>query len=313
MRKSIRISTDGVPSDYHESLIPRIIESLGFSIDWSKSKNVDLRILGPNHVEKKTHRWVPKPLRPLLSAIKNPKNNRPSGISIFQTGENVRQDFIEADFSFTFDLAINSPNHLRHPYWMEVVDWRHEGISETKNIRFGEPISLNRLAQPLGHKFIKKQHQIALFSSHLREPRRALFEAASRIFPTKGFGPYFDKKITHHNSSGIFKKDILNSFAFNLCPENGMHPGYYTEKIPEAFMADCLPLTWTDTNVDVDFNPDAIINLAPMMASNFEELPQILHSKPMLQNFADQPLILKIPNLELHKKFIKEIIIQAIS
>ena len=92
-----------------------------------------------------------------------------------------------------------------------------------------------------------------------------------------------------------------------------MHPGYYTEKIPEAFMADCLPLTWTDVNVEVDFNPNAIINLAPMMASNFDGLHEILISKYKLNDFVDQPLILKAPNLDEHKKFIYEIISQATS
>ena len=312
MRKKIRIFTDGVPSDYQDSLVPRIIESLGYCIEWSTSQNCDLRIYGPNYRAQREKSWVPKPLRPFLSPI-NKTRIRPSSISIFQTGENVRQDFVKADFSISFDLAVNSPNHLRLPYWIEVIDWQHEGIAAKKNIRFGAPVKLHRLAQPLGHNFIKKPHQIALFSSHLREPRKTLFETVSKILPTIGFGSYFDKSIEHHNRSGIRKIEMLNSFAFNLCPENSMHPGYYTEKIPEAFMADCLPLTWTDVNVEIDFNPKAMLNLAPMMASNFDGLHEILTSKSKLNDFVDQPLILKVPNLDEHKKFIYEIINQATS
>jgi len=49
-----------------------------------------------------------------------------------------------------------------------------------------------------------------------------------------------------------------------------MYPGYCTEKIPEAFMADCLPITWADSNVAVDFNPDAMVNLAPMTGTDLK-------------------------------------------
>jgi len=103
----------------------------------------------------------------------------------------------------------------------------------------------------------------------------------------------------------------MNQFAFNLCPENSMYPGYYTEKIPEAFMGDCLPLTWVDENVSIDFNTEAFINLAPMFKNGFEALRETLNSSFMLEKYSSQPLMIKLPQLNDHIKFIHEIVRKA--
>ena len=67
-----------------------------------------------------------------------------------------------------------------------------------------------------------------------------------------------------------------------MCPENGLYPGYYTEKIPEAFYSGCLPITWADENIVADFNSRAFLNLEPlfknlstwsMPLTTFEGLP----------------------------------------
>src|SRR5574343_529910 len=306
MRKKICISTLGAPEDYSESLIPRIIQFLGYNIHWTNPTAADLIIFGPFHRGNKKDRWIPKPLRPFLANIKSQINT--SSIrrtTLFQTGENIRHNSVHADFSLSFDLAVQSTAHLRHPYWMELVDWTHEGIGPTQNPRFGKPLDLRRLKRPLGEAFLEKPFQAAIFSSHLNEPRASLMHAVARELPIDGYGPYFDKSIRHHNSSGLVKSEILKNYAFNLCPENGMYPGYYTEKIPEAFMADCLPLAWVDENVVTDFNPDAFINLAPMMHNDFSALKDIISSKSRLREFAEQALLLQTPTLEAHKCFVK--------
>ena len=105
----------------------------------------------------------------------------------------------------------------------------------------------------------------------------------------------------------------MQEFAFNLCPENGMYPGYYTEKIPEAFFADCLPITWTDENVKVDFNPNAFINLAPMSWCNFAPLKEIIQSPQILDGFASQALLLKSPSILPFRDFVKRILEDATS
>lgn len=316
--KPIKIATLGVAKDFRASLIPTTIRSLGYSPVWSTPSNCELLIYGPFFEEKKVRNWVPKPLRPLLKletgssqGQKISRVNRP--LSLLITGENVRHDFQNCDYSISFDLGVSNLHHFRMPYWMEMVDWTKEGVTGNQNPRFGRLLNLDRLCSPLGEDFIHRPQKAAIFASHLREPRGTLLQAVKKQIEVVEFGKSFNPNIKNHSESGLIKFDELQNFAFNLCPENGMHPGYYTEKIPEAFMAGCLPITWADENVKVDFNPHAFINLAPMSAKFFSELSDILHSKNILTSYAEQPLLLKRPSIEALKKFIQSILESATS
>ena len=316
---AIRVSTVGVPSDYKTSLVPAICQNLGYQIEWVEPKKCDLMIIGSFHnLGKKKLTWCPKPLRPIVNAISNeigsiisPSHRQP--LVLFQTGENLRHDFVLNDYALTFDLGISSPHHFRMPYWMEVADWSAEGVIGNTNPRYGKLLDINRLLQPLGKDFLTRPQKAAIFASHLREPRGSLLKAVKQQIEVVEFGKSFNSLIKNHSESGLIKFDELQTFAFNLCPENGMHPGYYTEKIPEAFMAGCLPITWADENIRADFNPQAFINLAPMSEEYFVELGEILHSKNKLAQYAEQPLLLQKPSLDLLKKYLNNILQTALS
>ena len=316
--KTIRISLAGTPHDYQQSLLPIMVRTLGYQIEWVKPAHCDMLIRG-SFIQRndKKFRWLPRPARPFALSIKlalqncsGSRSNAP--LSLFHTTENIRHDAVQADYSISFDLSVHSDRHFRLPYWMEMVDWSHEGLTGNQNPRFGQLLSISRMMQPLGNDFLKRSRKTALFSSHLREPRATLVRAVKRFTPLEGFGPYFDKSIAYHQQSGFKKIDVLKGFAFNLCPENGLYPGYYTEKIPEAFVAGCLPFTWTDTNVCVDFNPEAFINLEPMSWQDFEPLYEIINSPAKLESFADMPLLLNAPSIEPLKDFLREIMRQAV-
>ena len=317
--KTIKISLVGTPHDYQQGLLPVIIRDLGYRIQWVKPVLCDLQIHGSFFQQnEKRYRWLPRPVRPFASnlelALKGNLGSRSNApLSLFHTAENIRHDAVEADYSITFDLSIHSDRHFRFPYWMEMIDWSHEGLRGNQNLRFGQLLTISRMMQPLGNNFLRRPRSVAIFSSHLREPRATLVRAVESFAPLKGFGPYFDKNILDHHLSGFSKIDILQDFAFNLCPENGLYPGYYTEKIPEAFVAGCLPLTWTDTNVCADFNPKAFINLEPMSWQDFEPLKDIINSPTQLECFAEQALLLNIPSIESMKDFLRDIVRQALS
>jgi hypothetical protein len=166
---------------------------------------------------------------------------------------------------------------------------------------------------PLGKDFLSRPTKAALFCSHLREPRKLLYKTVSRVIEVHGFGPYFDSSIPDHHNSGFGKKDVLGNFAFNLCPENGLYPGYCTEKIPEAFAAGCLPITWVDGNVAVDFNPEAFINMQAFAWQHFEPALDLLTDKAKLERFASEPLMTKKPTLAEARSYLTEVLVQATS
>ena len=316
--KTLKISLAGTPHDYQQSLLPLLIDDLGYRIEWVKPARCDLQVFGAffRH-DRKRYRWLPRSARPFAStfelALKGDlklRSNPP--LTLFHTAENMRHDAVVADYSISFDLAVESKRHFRFPYWMEMVDWSHEGLRGNQNPRFGQLLSISRMMQPLGNDFLKRPRRAAIFSSHLREPRATLVKAVENVIPLEGFGPHFDSRILYHQQGAFGKVDVLQDFAFNLCPENGLYPGYYTEKIPEAFVAGCLPLTWTDANVCADFNPKAFINLEPMSWQDFQPLHGILNSPAQLETFAEQSLLLSVPSIEPLRDFLREIIREAL-
>ena len=315
--KKIRITSQGVPSDYRHSMVPLIIANLGYQIEWVDPGRADLEIVGSfvNRQAKKMS-WVPKPLRkmilPMVEGTSMGMNSRKySPLRLFQTGENLRHDHVSADYAISHDLGVMSDRHFRFPYWMEMVDWSHEGLHGNRNPRFGALLKLEQLEKPLGGQFLERERKAILLSSHLREPRAICMQALQRSITVNGFGPYFDNNITDHHCSGFLKKDLLSSYAFNLCPENGLYPGYITEKIPEAFAAGCLPITWVDESISIDFNPAAMINLKPMMQDDFSGLADILSSEKKLADFMDQRLILRRPSIEPFRQFIARVLLDA--
>jgi hypothetical protein len=313
--KPIKIALLGTQHDYQQGLVPLIIGSLGYAIEWVKPAQANLVIYGafykPNS---KPFRWLPKPLRPAAHLLHSQVSSRQyQPLTLFHTCESLRHDIFKTDYSISFDLGVQNSNHLRLPYWMELVDWSHEGIVGNTNPRYGELLSLKKMQAPLGDQFLGRPQKAAMITSHLLEPRKMLFEAVDKAIGVAGFGPHFNQDIKNHHQSNFEKRDLLQQFAFNLCPENHLYPGYYTEKIPESFLSGALPLSWVDANVCADFNPASFINLEPMAWDNFEPLSALLQSKQQLAAFCDQPLILKQPSLANAKTFLAKVLEQALS
>jgi len=316
--KTIKIALLGTQHDYKDGIVPRIIEQLGYEIEWVKPHQCELLIYGAFYAPRKRHAWLPKPLHSFAANIQAKLESKLNlrtfaPVSLFHTCENKRPDTVVTDYAITFDLGVEDPHHLRLPYWWELVDWSHEGITGNTNPRYGELLSLTRMGEPLGEDFLKRPKQASMVTSHLLEPRRTLITATQKAISVEGFGPYFDASIKNHHQSHFVKKDVLQKYAFNLCPENSLYPGYYTEKIPESFQSGALALAWTDTNVCVDFNSEAFINLEPMAHLNYSPLTQLLNTESYLRQFCDQPLLLKMPSLAPTKQFITEILRQASS
>ncbi len=305
----IKVSGLGTCSDYKSSLIPILMKSLGFKLEWVSPKDCDLLILGPFFRPVKKYRWLPRSIRSNFDLP--PWGRRSAPVALFHTAENIRYDAVTADFSISYDLGVNVSNHFRFPYWMEMLDWSAQGVVGNVNHRYGALLSIDSLMKPLGENCLSRSNKAAFFSSHLREPRMSIFKAVSRLIDVDGYGPYFDRAVIDHNKSGLYKLDILSDYRFNLCPENGCFPGYYTEKIPEAFAAGCIPITWTDSNVSVDFNPLAFVNMFELISDGYLSLGDILNDSGYISKLVSEPLLLTSPEIQPMKEFLQNILEQA--
>ena len=312
--KTIRIAGLGVPHDYRTSIVPLMIEHLGYRIQWTSALSADLVIYGSFYdVNAPRLRWLPRAWRQKAAQWVDMVDQQLSKrkmppVTLFHTAENLRHDHIKADFAISHDLDIDSDRHFRLPYWMEMIDWSHEGLVGNRNPRYGELLKLERLQAPLGDQFLKRAQKAALITSHLQEPRAACLSALQELMSVDGMGPYFNKDTKHHHTSDFRKSDILQQYAFNLCPENGMYPGYVTEKIPEAFAAGCLPITFVDESVNREFNPNAFINLKTRFEENFQDLRIILRSKSKLEEYAQEPLLIERSSIFPLFEFISKVL-----
>ena len=288
-------------------------------IIFTNPRKADILFIGPYNLEKISKRVKSSILRrldnPNLEKFfeKYEKNilfskNKP--LTIFYCHENIRTDKVKADFSISYDFSTNDEKHLRFPIWKENIDWSSENILRKKSFiinRYGEFYDLKKLQAPL-REFNNKKKNMCIFSSHMNEPRKSFYLKLKKYFEIDGYGPYFDKKIKNHNVSGFYKKDILKNYFYNLCPHNGIYPGYYEEKVPESYLSGCIPVTWADNNISTDFNIKAFINLNDSFFKDSKNFVSKMMDDSYLKNFLNEPLIDYDLNLKKERDFVTRIV-----
>jgi hypothetical protein len=294
----LRMAFRDLYPSYKETLIPSMISAMcGGALEITDEECADLIIVGP-------FRRKQKFIQKFRRAYRN-KN----AIYLFHTGENVRFNEVEADFAISFDLGVVEENHLRLPLWMDYLTWREEGLDyQPKNVRFGRPIEIEQLMVPLGRNTLKRQFKAAIFTRHLKEPRKSLIKALESVMEVDCFGGAFDPAIKSHDQSGFYKCDILRNYAFNLCPENSLYPGYCTEKIVESYAAGSIPITWADPNIKADFDEGAFINCHSFAAGGYREGLQNAVSEAMLEPLFETPLLSNRPSLRPLREFLDSVI-----
>ncbi len=86
------------------------------------------------------------------------------------------------------------------------------------------------------------------------------------IFDTLSVYKQVDSGGRHRNNIGgpvppAQTWDFLSSSKFIIACENSISPGYVTEKLGNAMLADAIPIYWGDDFVNELFNPDRFINV----------------------------------------------------
>jgi len=316
---SLKVSTLFNFSDWSSSTLVKLFHSLSKKkIEYVDPKMADILFIGPYDINSIKRRVVNSLLKklnitqfPNIDIYSLKRNYNP--IRVFFSFENYRYESIKADYFITPDLGVTNNNHLRFPFWKDCIDWSSsEGIFRNHNtlnaLRFGSYWDLNKLLNPFGEDFLKKKKEFCIISSHLTEPKKSIYLKFSQHFKVDGYGPYFNKRISNHNSSDFKIYDVLKNYSFNLCPHNSLYPGYYDEKIVNAFVSKSLPITWADQNINIDFNDKAFINLIDYSSSNYEEICSLIKDENFLRKFSKEPLLLNKPDLEKEKSFVLKIL-----
>jgi hypothetical protein len=159
-------------------------------------------------------------------------------IRIFYTGENIRPDFNVCDYAFSCDYPITEKNY-RLPLYKLYDEY---------------PLLFNRNNRGVvtnGRKFCS-----FVYSNDRAKERIYFFHMLEKYKPIDAGGRSM-------NNIGFFVEDkleFLRNYKFTIAFENSSYPGYTTEKIIHAFIANTIPIYWGNPLITKDFNPKAFIN-----------------------------------------------------
>ena len=165
---------------------------------------------------------------------------RYSCVRIFYTGENVRPDFRDCDYAFSFDY-LDRPEHYRLPFYA----YRSAGANLEDPSRDFEA----ELAR-------KTRFCTFVYSDPSGIRRNRFLKKLSRYKRVDSGGNYLN------NVGGRVadKLAFLREGKFTIAFEHTSYPGYTTEKITDALWAGTMPIYWGNPLINRDFNTGHFLN-----------------------------------------------------
>jgi hypothetical protein len=206
---------------------------------------------------------------------------------ILFTGENIRPDFHSYDCSLSFDFDSYNGRNIRLPLWYFYVDWFNKKTYNNpeylipENYLYGE------------NEFTTKQ-KIGFCSTVFSAPYIERFEMIQHLNSYKQvdcFGKATGMRIPEGER---VKMDIISNYKFNICFENTIYPGYFTEKLLHAKISGCVPIYRGDLTMNEDFNHNCCLNLEGSSYYDIVEKVKALDSdENLFKQMISQPLFNK--------------------
>lgn len=222
---------------------------------------------------------------------------------IFYTGENKRPNYNECHYSLTFDFDDYGGRNIRLPLWMLHIDWFDK--ENYGNPKFVIPFSELRNSR---YSSIPKTQFCCIVFNNPIPNRIDIINKLSKYKEIHCYGsgmrncPYGEDK----------KYEVISNYKFNICFENGIYPGYYTEKLIHAKVAGCLPLYWADERCKEDFNTKSFLNLNDFssMDDYVERIIQLDNNENEYLSITSQYLFGgKDPSLDFIKEQLRRILL----
>lgn len=169
------------------------------------------------------------------------------------------------------------PRGFRVPYWWNYLDWpeipRPHGASES---RFGKWYEPHTLLSPLA------------FDEHGRgRLNKAVWVTNHLSYPRSSIRDRLESQVEIDVVNNIpwgQKASYLERYRYCVVTENSVGYGYETEKVPEAWMAGCIPIGYV-ANPMGDFNPKSFFFDLPVLEGS--ELPPLIDAMPSLSGLLD--------------------------
>jgi len=162
-------------------------------------------------------------------------------LRIFYTGENIRPNFNECDYAFSFDYPITKRNY-RLPLYRFYSSYR-------------------KLFEPRVPKQIisQKRKFCCFLVSNPKAKERIKFFDLLNSYKHVDSGGLVRNNIGYRVSRDN-TEDWLSGYKFSIVFENESYPGYTTEKLQNALVTNTIPIYWGNPLIAKDYNPKAFIN-----------------------------------------------------
>jgi hypothetical protein len=238
----------------------------------------------------------------VFGSVYPPNQTRPHPEkTIVYIGENIRPDYRNCRYSISSDFDTYGGRNCRLPGWYRHLSWpgyvRKSPPIDGKSIHGFEPlVDVESLYRPRPLPSAADKELFCCFvASHLESHRMLAAERLADVGRVDMYGlvagqPYQASKF-----------ELLSRYRFNLCFENSIFPGLYTEKLLQAWVGGCIPLYFSDSWVELDFNPRAMINRIDFGTIDefVSRVASVNASRAAMTELYDQPLLVgKRPTLD---------------
>ncbi len=274
-----------------------------FQVDWHvRVLNTAQVVLIIEHAFDSVVTFVNTPLQADIILIGPYGNNHcaknvqsAKGWKLFVTYEPVIPDYRYYHHSLSFCFDDFGGRNFRYPVWWLSLTLFAKQTGGTYDHSTSERILYENAPLQLIHDD-RKRKCVTIFNKC--EPRRMYW---SHILGEEqildGFGAAFGCQMPWGDESGYqAKHKTLTGYRVNLCPENTIMDGYYTEKVLHARVAGCVPLTCVDTHVSRDFDVGSLVNIY----ANDDwksEIQRILVDDAVYFEKVNRPILTENPNL----------------
>lgn len=194
-------------------------------------------------------------------------------LKVFITYENSRPDMTKCDYALAFDYPedVQNDHYCRMPLFSARSTEEVEQLFNQKGLREGEEKTkfcnfiYSNDNSPVRKKFFQKLSEY----KHIDSPGKSMNNM-------ERLGPSFADKLA-------FQTDCKFSIAF----ENTSFPGYTTEKIVDAMVANTIPIYWGNPKIERDFNTKSFISYYDTEKEVRKSFPSFLFSIPGLNLLAN--------------------------
>ncbi|HEV8082386.1 MAG TPA: glycosyltransferase family 10 [Chitinophagaceae bacterium] len=192
---------------------------------------------------------------------------------IFYTGENVRPDFNECDFSLSFDWNDYKKKNFRLPL-------------------FAWSPSLAKLCKKLPSKEIaatKSKFCCFVVGNQEAKERIDFFHKLSQYRKVDSGGSFMNNVGKVYSQAE--KRNFIKDYKFIIAFENSCYPGYTSEKILQPMQVNCLPVYWGNPAIGRDFNTKSFINVHDYNSFDevIEEIIKIDTDDQLYYKYLDEP------------------------